>query len=204
MKAVILNTKPENCELILNGEKTIDVRKSKPNLKTPFKCYIYCGKGKLLTKFHRDGELYIVTGKKYQKALAKNENPTLNGKIVGEFICDRIYQYTTTNFNEGVDISDEDMQKMACMTYEELSRYESSASNDFCLSYYGLFGWHISNLIIYDKPKELNDFYKPCNWNYNCGSCHHWDSDNALDCLYDEKITRPPSSWCYTEACECT
>lgn len=41
-KAVMLSIRPKWVEKIANGEKTIEVRKTKPKLDTPFKCYIYC------------------------------------------------------------------------------------------------------------------------------------------------------------------
>lgn len=47
MKAVLLSIKPKFCELIASGKKTIEVRKSAPKLKPPFKCFIYCTKSDL-------------------------------------------------------------------------------------------------------------------------------------------------------------
>lgn len=44
--AVMLSIRPEWVEKILSGEKTLEIRKSKPRLVFPFKCYIYktnCG-----------------------------------------------------------------------------------------------------------------------------------------------------------------
>lgn len=41
-KAVMLSIRPKWCEKIVSGEKTIEVRKTRPKLDTPFKCYIYC------------------------------------------------------------------------------------------------------------------------------------------------------------------
>ena len=40
-KSVLFSIKPKYCELIASGKKTIEVRKTKPKLDTPFKCYIY-------------------------------------------------------------------------------------------------------------------------------------------------------------------
>ena len=40
-KAVMLSIRPKWCEKIASGEKTIEVRKTRPKLETPFKCYIY-------------------------------------------------------------------------------------------------------------------------------------------------------------------
>lgn len=71
--------------------------------------------------------------------------------------------------------------------------------NEFCSYGNGkpLYGWHISNLVIYDKPKELSEFSKYNN-TYNI-------YDNALGWAFDGKlksikITRPPQSWCYVES----
>ena len=44
MKSVLISIKPKWCELIANGKKTVEVRKSRPKIETPFKCYIYCTK----------------------------------------------------------------------------------------------------------------------------------------------------------------
>lgn len=41
-KSVLISIRPKWCELIASGEKTIEVRKTRPKLETPFKCYIYC------------------------------------------------------------------------------------------------------------------------------------------------------------------
>ena len=73
MKAVLMSIRPQWCELIASGKKTIEVRKTRPKLETPFKVYIYCTK----TGF--------VPGEKYGfKAWASM------GKVMGEFICDGI------------------------------------------------------------------------------------------------------------------
>ena len=42
MKAILLSIRPEWCDLIIRGQKTIEVRKTRPKLETPFKVYIYC------------------------------------------------------------------------------------------------------------------------------------------------------------------
>lgn len=42
MKSVLISIKPKWCELIANGKKTLEVRKTRPKLEVPFKCYIYC------------------------------------------------------------------------------------------------------------------------------------------------------------------
>lgn len=41
MNAVLISTKPRWCAKIANGEKPLEVRKTRPKIETPFKCYIY-------------------------------------------------------------------------------------------------------------------------------------------------------------------
>ena len=47
-KAVMISIRPKWCEKIVIGEKTIEVRKTRPKLETPFECYIYRTKGTIL------------------------------------------------------------------------------------------------------------------------------------------------------------
>ena len=139
-KAVLISIKPEWCTLISQKEKTLEVRKSKPKIKVPFKCYIYCTK-----KF--------VSGKGYgYKEWAGA------GKVIGEFICDAIFVDGTYGHNKR-------FYDMACMSETDIAWYCCRLP---------MYGWHISDLKIYDKPKELSEF----------------------------KVTRPPQSWCYVEESE--
>lgn len=104
MKSVLLSVRPNWCELIANGKKTIEIRKTKPKLNTPFKCYIYCTKpskkyqtvaGSMVLN---DDELFkLPNGEiKYGNSIELiaydnySKDNFLNGKIIGEFVCDRI------------------------------------------------------------------------------------------------------------------
>ena len=170
MKAVLLSVRPKWCAKIANKEKTLEVRKSCPKYETPFKCYIYQTKnGKVGTGlFTNDGEI-----------MGRSVN---NGKIIGEFVCDQIYQYSTGNVEEKT-ISDEDMQKQSCLTYAELFDYEHSAEEkEFCVYLVGLYGWHISALQIYNKPRELSEFTGLRKTKFG---------------MQPVEITRAPQSWCY-------
>lgn len=167
MKAVMLSIKPKHCGLIVSGKKRIEVRKTRPKIETPFKCLIYECLGKRLYNDYFD----------YEGC----------GKVIGEFVCDKIYQYTTCDIKDGVDISDEDMTRLSCLTKGEIKDYELSPGK------FGIFGWHISDLVIYDKPKELSEFYK-----------HDNTYDNVFGWVFEDRpkkvpIKRPPQSWCYVE-----
>lgn len=65
MKSVLISIKPRWCELIARGEKTIVIRKTKPRIDTPFKCYIYCTK---------DKNISFWTGKCYSYADDRSHN----------------------------------------------------------------------------------------------------------------------------------
>lgn len=80
-KAVMLSVRPKWCQKIASGEKTIEVRKTKPKLETPFKAYIYC----TLPKYpHED---FISTDYPMPQFYG-------GGKVIGEFTCERIVPIT--------------------------------------------------------------------------------------------------------------
>ena len=188
MKAVLMSIQPKWCELIAKGEKEIDLRKTAPALKTPFKCYIYCTKDELLTKSHYNGGLYVAHNKKSKSALERAGNITFSGKIIGEFVCDKIDIYKhhkgLTRFGGGLGLPTstydsylifEDDYEAMCLSYDEVKDYGKGET---------LCGWHISNLKIYDNPKGLGEFLSPS------GSDGVWGN---------HYLYRPPQSWCYVE-----
>ena len=141
-KAVMLSIRPKWVEKIASGEKTIEVRKTKPKLKTPFKCYIYC------TGYDALWVLDAPTREKYSfmAVAAYLENPKGankgNGKVIGEFTCDRIYELAPLNH------APDDVEKQACLTREEIVNYLKGTG----------YGCHISDLLIYAQPKGLDEF----------------------------------------------
>jgi hypothetical protein len=144
-----------------------------------------------------------------------------NGKVIGEFVCDCIanyeaelwddetferiqeffepddfaeygeYEYKTIADN-GDDFWEENMLCQAsCLTIEELRKYVGCGIATF-------YGWHISDLVIYDKPKELSEFYSLC----EKGNCHLCDWEREYDscgCNRKKPIERPPQSWFYVD-----
>lgn len=166
MKAVMLSIRPEWCEKIICGRKTIELRKTKPKLELPFKCYIYCTIG-------------CPTSAQYEWC---DYEPY--GMVIGEFICDAILSHC--------EMANADLaEQMGCVRREKIREYSGGKE---------VFGWHISDLVIYDKPKELSEFYV---WK-KCNSCRKSGYESTA-CGYDEDckvpaiITRPPQSWCYVE-----
>lgn len=216
MKSVLISIKPKWCELIASGEKTIEVRKNSPKIETPFKCYIYCTKP---SKAHQticgcmvlnNDELYRhpTQGIKYGDSIELiccddyTEDNFLNGKVIGEFVCDEIEHFTKAFFDEQDERDTEEIAyflEESCLSYSELCNYVKL--DDF-------YGWHISDLKIYDKPRELSEFASFCMVDEKrCASCEHYlfDSDDVNGyrrwCgVYRRKpLTHPPQSWCYVE-----
>lgn len=184
MKSVLISIKPKWCELIANGKKTIEIRKTRPKLEAPFKCYIYCTKDKGIS---------FWTGKRYAYADDRSHNLfdlCSNGKVIGEFVCDSIDTYDDDTIfafrhEDYTRWNDFDLNR-ACIHPEDFQNYSNGK---------WLYGWHISNIVIYDKPKELSEFGKPV-------ICHRGiQKDNCNGC-WDCEIKRPPQSWCYCEELE--
>lgn len=172
-RAVLISIRPKWCELIANGKKTIEVRKTRPKLDTPFKCYIY---------------ETLNNSKAYYNIFRESTV----GKIIGEFVCDNIETICPENF-----IVREDAERSlsgSCLTISEAKDYAGWKGKPIweCED---LYAWHISNLKIYDKPKELSDFYAPCS--SKCNYFEECGGTNAEMCLFPLK--RPPQSWCYVE-----
>ena len=178
-KAVLISIRPEWVKKILSGEKTLEVRKNRPNMETPFKVYIYCTAGNLSYEVN-NGMMCNISGGKL---------------VVGEFTCNK----TTNLFSNSRFWLNEDDVLQACLSAAEIRKYADGAN--------GLYGWHISDLKIYDQPKELNEFWLPpelyCE-KERCGGCPYdqvadVNGEYSFDCEWKRPLTRPPQSWCYVE-----
>lgn len=193
MKSVLISIRPEWVEKIANGKKTIEVRKSAPK-EVPFKGFIYATSQKL------DGEILLTSDKKVErryKHCRDNGDIPLAGKVIGEFICDKVYliknqgnRFVVANEEQGVT---NEIARQSCLDYYDMDIYLGNKDG---------YGWHISDLKIYDKPKELSEFWKVgkcpyatengCTYNYHC-----FRAGQMNRC--GETLTRPPQSWQYVE-----
>lgn len=181
MKSVLISIRPQWVEKIASGQKTIEVRKTAPK-EVPFKAYIYETKGQYIKFIHGAHTKYGYGC----------------GKVIGEFVCDRttdisvVVRNCNENYNE---VYHNDECKGSCLTWKELQEYGKDKP---------LYGWHISDLKIYDKPRELSEFRKPCDWNYDCCTCKRakYELTKAEAKVFygcDSELTRPPQSWMYIE-----
>jgi len=190
-KAVMLSIRPKWCEKIASGEKTIEVRKTRPKLEPPFKVYIYCTKAeeRLITILKDGDENYgeIYHGKPVFIKTNKPDNLYACGHscaVIGEFTCDRIYELAPLNH------APDDVEKQACLTREEIVNYLKGTG----------YGWHIVDLKIYDAPRELSEFRRACPNSWYCESCAMYWENNGTCGNASLQIKRAPQSWCYVEA----
>ena len=196
MKSVLISIQPKWCELIASGKKTVEVRKTRPKIETPFKCYIYATNPKKWFRFSSfgyasDESLWVSNGKVkmcdgFEFWAGDTEYQNLNGKVIGEFVCDLIEPYWFA-LSDDEDIESYEDVQLACLSAREIKDYGGERD---------LYFWHISDLVIYDEPRALSEFKRACPDNvYSCAMCRHSDY-TGMKCT---PITRPPQSWCYVE-----
>lgn len=187
-------------------EKTVEVRKTFPEGK----------------EWNRIVEIYCTKDKASFKRIPKEYQPLMEkflGKVVGEFIC-----YKNTNLVHVGTMGSSEIELVINNSVGSYSQLTEKWLSKTCLSLQKLenyshgrtlYTWHISNLKIYDKPKELNEFivqafpksYGCCE---NClgSKCNFFDAgygyveddcNAAFDTDEYKPLTRPPQSWCYVE-----
>ena len=149
---ILISIRPEWCEKIISGEKKTELRTTAPTLPSPFKTYIYC----TLPRNQKD-ELWI-TRKEREGAIEDRQYG--NDYIIGEFVCDNVGEFElldNSNLRDwhcsGADLS--------CVAYEDAAEYIKKKGEGYA--------WHISDLVIYDKPKELTELgvnRAPQSWQY--------------------------------------
>lgn len=201
MKNLLLAVRPKWCEKIASGQKTIEVRKSAPK-EVPFKAYIYCTKGRDLLReiscWNTKTEIHTTNYKIINLDYCTNK--IANGKVIGEFICDEVY--SIKNQGSRFSVADEaqsvtnEIARQSCLDYDDMVSYLSNKDG---------YGWHISDLKIYDEPKELSEFY----------TIDESGNDCCIACVYHETpieempcrtctgerryLYRSPQSWQYVE-----
>lgn len=215
MKSVLISTRPKWCEKICHEigkeeagkpiyEKRIEVRKTAPK-EVPFKAYIYETK--------ESKRRYLDD--RFNSFLDNKSHYTDMGKVIGEFVCDKVY--LIKNQGSRFSVADEEQSvtneiaRQSCLDYDDMVSYLGNKDG---------YGLHITDLKIYDNPKELREFYYCCKEmkanepragkyiSLSCYACRHnalkrtedcSEYNNMLGYICKRNITRPPQSWCYVE-----
>ena len=227
MKGILFSVKPRDCENIASGKKTVIACKKMPKLQTPFKVYIYQTRKPVLVLFSGTGRHISEYDKirYYEKG---------SGKIIGEFVCDEIleYKYGDNPIYSPYGAYRGKMKGYSCwqnkgdnllMTNSEMEEFGKGKN-------FG--GLRITELKIYDTPKELSEFYKVgtksleeldcdelCKYcaptNYGERRVHLVPNAGAAFCEGDYceeayrkyleqefALTRPPQGWVYVQELE--
>ena len=171
-KAVLISIKPRWCELIASEKKTIEVRKTRPKMLAPFKCYIYCTQTThwnpaLIRRYENpNGNIYIG-GNHYSEFMT--------ARVIGEFVCDKVIPFSFYCSDPTALITHFEVPG-TCLSDVEIMNYLGNGKDGW--------GWHISELKMYETPKLLSDFKRYAGF------------------AESDIIKRAPQSWCYVEELE--
>lgn len=175
-KAVLLSIKPVWCSKIVLKEKTVEVRKTKPKImEPPFKCYIYC-------TLAGSDSLFLDVLNRDVAAWNRGGWPEKKGRVIGEFICDDIRcigpEYCAVKEDIEFAIAG------SCLTVPQVKDYAGWKSGLSYADLKDLYGWHISDLKIYENPRKLEEFTGLQRTRFG---------------MQPFEVQRPPQSWCYVE-----
>ena len=185
MKSILISIQPKWVAKILNGEKTIEIRKTMPKCDLPIDVYIYCTKENHIGKFG-DGLYHEITKNSHWSNGCSWNMPKiyLEGKVVAKFTLNKVEEITN-RYCKGMLID-------SCLTNYELNNYLGN-----CIG----FAWHISNPEIFDKPKELIEFYKivETSIGYELTDIKKEKPLKLNGCI---PLTKAPQSWQFIETGE--
>ena len=194
-RAILISIKPKYVADILNGKKTIEIRKTMPKCELPVTVYIYCTKQQdivRIVKIPRDHYVCERAFDVHKDFLNMHSGWSAKGKVVAKFTLNKIDSYVNglnwEYLQKGAGSYDdfESILKPSCLTEDDLWNYVDDLS---------FFAWHIENLQIFDKPMELTDLYKCKLGNNNCllTKC------DGKKCPCCKPVTNAPQSWFFVE-----
>ena len=190
MKSILISIKPRFVAKILNRKKTIEIRKTMPKCDLPIDVYIYC------TKDNSDGYLYYSFGKtifhdKYVLIKEYDKRCIIgNGKVVAKFTLNKvelIRPIALGSFLKTSTLENKEIIDKSCLTENEIRKYLTTM--------YG-YAWHIDDLVIFDKPKELNEF------SIRCLKADVKFNGVKGKMLAYKQLTKAPQSWQFIEVGE--
>ena len=214
MKAIMMSIKPEWVVKILNGEKTIEIRKKFPKYYVGW-VYIYCTKWNknecLIPDLQPDKVYHPLTEKLHRGVYSIVEENAiwndckkyiLNGKVVARFWCDNVEEiyplWLNWHYKEGsfcnMAATDyrqkdfwEELAKKSCLSFEELLDYLNLEKNEG-------YAWHIDKLDVFHEPRELSSFLVK---SHKVSGVDREGKEKTFTIL--KPIVRAPQSWCYIE-----
>ena len=200
MRDILISLKPYYYYLIGEDIKKVEVRKSYPKAEDWSRnSWFYMS---------RDEKSFAKIPKEFQEKYRKHF-----GKVGMRFVCDRVIGTCPWRLKGETGLcakrteEETNLPNNACLTLEEIENYAGSRGR-------GIYAWHITDLVVYDEPRELSEFYTEGDCDcMNCKKCYWFDRGNgynvendcnlAYKCVELHKsfkpIIRPPQSWCYIE-----
>lgn len=182
---ILASLKPYYYYLIGERKKTIEVRKTAlKNLPQDIAFYM-----------SKDEKSFAKIPKEFQEKYRKHF-----GKVGMRVVCDKVIITCGWRLRGDTQqcakrtVAETELPKLACLTIDEIVDYAGSENRE-------VVGWHISDLKVYNKPKQLREFCIPCKT--NCEDCK---KPLFYDCWKEKGkikvVTRPPQSWQYVEELE--
>lgn len=176
---ILASLKPYYYYLIGERKKTIEVRKTAlKNLPQDIAFYM-----------SKDEKSFAKIPKEFQEKYREHF-----GKVGIRAVVDNmdVYAYDCC---DGVDI-DDDMLLETMIDREYINIYAKGKP---------LYGWHLDNVAIYDKPKELSELRPICKFEGKdliCNLCPNREYNGGLFFECRRKVTRPPQSYMFVEEVE--
>lgn len=190
MRKVLASLKPYYYYLVGEGIKKIEVRKGMPKASD--------WDNEVLFYMSKDEKSFAKIPKEFQGKYRKHF-----GKVGMQFICDKVERLEEHIEQGGLYYTlVEGFNEQAQLDNWELHDYGKGKT---------LYGWHISDLKIYDRPKELSEFNAVCRYINEDKSCHFrkvmcpyqqfdYNEDGSINIVECSRvIIRPPQSWQYIE-----
>ena len=171
-KVILMSIQPKWLVKILNGEKTMEIRKTMPKCEFPIDVYLYCTKEKP----------YITQQSKYQFTIRDTKDYTnlVNGKVVAKFTLNKV--------DDCCDMSATELELKSKLSIVETCDYIKAKEVDPKMVY----AWHIDNLVIFNKPMELREFSIFKRETISCGM----DCPPYTDWV-EYRVRKAPQSWQY-------
>lgn len=205
-KVILMSINPYWLIKILNGEKTIEIRKTMPKCDLPIDVYLYC------TKPAYDNEFLYKDASLKRWDLWGPPCFSVNCKIAAKFTLKQIDKIEYLFYEGKTNYScfnGDTLLENSCLDVWSLIRYLGEKDG---------YAWHIEDLQIFDEPMNLRDFYKnqensngkfidkrPCILGKECvhqdfdfeENCKICDIDYSGENCPKLRFSKPPQSWCY-------
>ena len=189
-KAILMSIQPKWLVKILNGEKTIEIRKTMPKCELPIDVYLYCTKGKPLFRLPTNDKKDRFVRVPYGWVVDKKTG--FNGRVVAKFTLNKCYEleFRDDDYDCGISyywkntiISGTELERKSCLTQCYMEEYAGGKN---------IYAWHIDDLVIFNKPMELGEFSTFKRETIHCGM----DCPPYTDWV-EYRVRKAPKSWQY-------